>query len=108
MSSIRPVIVRVDVPISNDVKLQRVEELLNRELPGIFSRIEGLLRAPKYKGISGIGNEGMALRFSLYTSSIKRSLVKRAFLQEMKYLFDENNISVTNNRIIVANDNSNA
>ena len=84
--------ISVDVPIPHDESLRRVEEVLNRELPDMLSRVEGLIRAPRYSGITDFNGSGTVLHFNLYTVGRKRFSAKRAFLRELKIVFEDNDI----------------
>ncbi|MCR5790955.1 MAG: mechanosensitive ion channel family protein [Lachnospiraceae bacterium] len=92
--------ISVVISIPNRSNIKEVEELLHANLPKMWHKIDGLVRVPKYKGISNLPPNQISLSFSLHTISYKRSEVRMAFLRQMKLLFDENGIEISGGTII--------
>ncbi len=86
--------INMEIYVSGKTDIREVEELMAKKLPDMKNSVEGLVRAPKYAGISNITATEMRLKFSLYTISYKRSDARMGFIRQMKLLFEENGIEM--------------
>ncbi|MCR5402294.1 MAG: hypothetical protein K6E91_00530 [Butyrivibrio sp.] len=84
----------VKIPLSFNADFKKVESLLKTELPLMKDRIPGLVKAPKYTGVSAIDDFNLKLSISLFTVPAKRRKASKALRREIKLLFDNNGISM--------------
>ena len=93
----------VNVGISYDDDLLKVEELLGRELPLMEERIPGLVGPPKYQGVEELGENAVLLRIALYTERSQKFTAARALKREIKLLFDREGIHIPYPQVVVHN-----
>lgn len=84
----------VPVRVRYEEKLEDLEALIAEALPEIGERIVGLVQPPAYQGINRFAENGIDLRFALYSVGYQRMWVQRQFLREMKLFLEKNNIEV--------------
>ena len=88
-------------PVPYEIDLLEIEKLLKRELPNMAKNIPGLLGAPKYQGVNAFEPNGMILRIKIMCVPITRRKARRAFLRELKLLFDREGIRIPYNHMVV-------
>ncbi|WP_010244365.1 mechanosensitive ion channel family protein [Acetivibrio cellulolyticus] len=94
-----------DVEIEYGESLERVESILSENLQSIGSRIEGIVEGPFYKGIGTLGANGVGLKIIANCRELDKFQITRDLNREIKLLFDEHNISIPFQHIVV-NDNT--
>ena len=66
-------------------------------------RITGLVKDPKYQGISSFEDSCIMLQFEIVITMDDRSKAVRAFRRELKLLFDREALNMPYNHIVVKN-----
>ncbi len=89
--------------ISYETDIREVEKLMVKELPRMAENVSGLLAPPKYDGISSLDESCVTLRIKVYTVPSERKKVVRALLREVKILFDDHNVNIPYNHLVVMN-----
>ena len=80
------------VAIAYKEDLEKVEELLKKELPEWKDRIPGAVGAPFYYGVDRLEFNAVYLSGAVYCGSSARWGAERALNRELKLLFDKNGI----------------
>ena len=95
--------VTVDVNIPHEINLLEFEEILSKELPEMQDKVEGLVRAPIYYGVTELTGNAVTIRLGLFTIGWMRARTRRAFLREFKLLLDSYNIRIPYDQIQLHN-----
>lgn len=85
---------KIVVPISYKTDLLAVENILNEELPKLYSVISHLQSPPAYKGVEELGDKGVMLRIQAYCDGYSVYQVARSLSREVKLIFDRYHISI--------------
>ena len=97
-------IVRIPLkmPISYEADIPEVEEILNRELPLITSeQIPGLVKPPKFEGVSSFEDSSVMIQISVYVERSSRMPAARALNREIKIIFDREGIEIPFNQLVI-------
>jgi small conductance mechanosensitive channel len=89
------------IGIGYEEPLERVEEILRKELPLMKDRLPGALKEPKYKGVSELGDNSVNLKISVDCVGPLRRKTMRALNREMKLLFDRYHINIPYPQIVI-------
>ena len=90
--------VKVSIPYEMDIL--EIEKLLERELPVIGQKISGIVEPPKYQGVMDFEEGCVKIRFSVKCLTSDRMKVRRAFLREIKILFDRKHINIPYTHVV--------
>lgn len=91
-----------DVGISYDAKIEEVEAVLVPALQDIFERNRDVfLAAPIYVGVEELGASCVVLRLNVDVAEENFFIGRRRLNRELKLLFDNNNIEIPYNQIVV-------
>lgn len=91
----------VNIRIRYEEKLEELEALIKEWLPGVTEKVTGLVQAPYYQGVSNFGENGLDLRFALYTVGWQRMRAKREFLREMKLFLENHEVPIAYQQVIL-------
>ncbi len=95
-----------DIGISYDAKLKEVEEVIAKALPEIYERHTDIFEAmPVYAGVQALAESAVVLRLRVDVAETNIFPATRCLNREMKLLFDEHNIEIPYNQIVVHSDN---
>ncbi len=89
--------------IPYNIKLEDFEKILAKELPAMAQNIPWLVKPPKYQCVNAFDANGLMLRIALYTIPYRRTKAYRAFLRELKFMFERYNIEIPYNCIVAYN-----
>ena len=95
------------MPVWVDLResLERVEQVAERELPGIRDRVGKKvgteIKRIEYRGVTGITANGMELSFAIFTQPWCYNYVKFAMIREVKLMLDNNNIRIALPHVVV-------
>lgn len=98
---------RILIPVCVDLResLERVEQVIERELPGIRDRVGEKvgtkIKRIEYRGVTSITANGMELSFAIFTQPWCYNYVKFAMTREVKLMCDRNNIRIALPRVVV-------
>ncbi len=90
-----------DVGIGYDEDLERVEIILDRELPLVADRIKEIKGGPYYRGVSELGESSVVLRISAECIEADRIQLERDLNRELKLIFDRNGIIIPYPQIVI-------
>ncbi len=90
-----------DVGIEYGESLERVENILQKELPFIRSRLPKAIDGPFYKGVVELGDNSVTLRIVVQCTEADRTQLERDMNREMKILFDKYDISIPYPQVVV-------
>ena len=82
----------IEVTISSDESLERVEEILDKNLPEIGKKIKEIIRGPYYYGVLSMNKGGLTLSILTECKEENYHRVQRKLNKELINLFNQNNI----------------
>ncbi len=91
----------VPVRVRYEEKLEELEKKIEDALPGIGSRMNGVVKPPAYLGVEKFADNGFDLQFVLYADGYKRMVAQRQFLREIKLFLEKNNIETPYEQVII-------
>lgn len=83
-------------------QLERIEGVIERELPEIQKRIPMAIEGPTYRGVSELGNSAVILKFMTKCRNEDFYPVKHAVNRELKLMFDRNSINIPFDQIVIS------
>ncbi|MCR4562664.1 MAG: mechanosensitive ion channel family protein [Bacilli bacterium] len=89
------------IAISYNAKLPEVEEVINKNLERMKADIPAIVEGPFYRGVSELGESSVNLLFIAKCKEDNVYQVQRDLNREIKIIFDENNIEIPFNQIVV-------
>lgn len=91
----------VDMSIEYGESLERVEAILNDNLPKIKEAIPQIVEGPFYKGVSALGDSSVNLKFIARCEETAKYQVERDMNRQFKLLFDKHNINIPFPQVVV-------
>ena len=95
--------ITIDLDIPADTDLLEFERLIEAALPSMQDKITGLLRPPKYRGVSALSGKATTVNFAVYMEGWRRYSVQREFLRQLRLFLDENNLRIPRDQIDIHN-----
>ncbi|MDD3171558.1 MAG: mechanosensitive ion channel family protein [Bacilli bacterium] len=83
-----------DVSISYGADLEKVEEVVTRNLEKMKKEIPGIVEGPYYKGVQSLSDSAVVIRIYAKTSETGKYQAVRDMNRFMKVLFDNNKIEI--------------
>lgn len=90
-----------DVGIEYGESLERVENILSKELPFIRKRLPAIIDGPFYKGVVSLGDNSVNIRIVVQCTEGDRLQLERDLNREMKLLFDKYDISIPYPQVVL-------
>lgn len=90
-----------DVGIEYGESLERVENLLAKELPKIKKRLPSIKEGPFYKGVVSLGDNSVNIRILAQCAEGDRAQLARDLNREMKLLFDKYDINIPFPQVVI-------
>lgn len=90
-----------DVGIECAESLERVENILEKELPNIRTRLPAILDGPFYKGVVSLGDNSVNICIVVQCTENDRMQLERDLNREMKLLFDKYDISIPFPQVVI-------
>ncbi|PNV68048.1 mechanosensitive ion channel domain-containing protein [Enteroscipio rubneri] len=90
-----------DVGIEYGESLERVENILSKELPNIRKRLPAIIDGPFYKGVVELGDNSVTIRIVVQCAEPDRLQLERDLNREMKLIFDKYDISIPFPQVVV-------
>lgn len=84
----------IDVGIEYKESIERVEKVLEEELPKIKEKMPTVIEGPYYKGVSALGDSAVMLKIIATCREEDRAQLTRDLNREIKLIFDNNNINI--------------
>ncbi len=93
----------ISINFSYDVDLLSLEAIFEQELPPLINTIPGLVKPPRYQGVSSFENSSIVLRITLFVEPYMSGKAKRAMQRELKLIFDRHGIEFPYPQVVVHN-----
>ena len=93
----------MSVPIGYEESVERVEAILEKELPPLKDVIPGLVSEPKYLGVDQLDESSVNLAIQVLVTKAERFNAKREMNRWIKLIFDQNNITIPYSQVVVHN-----
>ena len=90
-----------DVSVSYGANLKSIEEVIKANLYKIKENFPNIKEGPFYYGVQELGVFGVLLRNYAKCEELDKYGVRRQLNREIKLIFDENNIEIPFNQIVV-------
>lgn len=90
-----------DVGIEYNESIERVENILNKNMDEIKSKIPCIVEGPFYKGVASLGESCVVIRMVAKVKEEDKFQTERDLNREIKILFDKNNINIPFNQIVL-------
>ena len=90
-----------DISISYTDNIEKVEKVLNENLPKIKEKYKYIANGPTYVGIQSLSDSAVVHRVIAECNETMRYQVQRDINREIKILFDKNNITIPYPQIVV-------
>ena len=89
------------VSISYGARLEKVEAVIADNLDSFKEKIPAIVEGPFYKGVTELGESGVSLLFVAKCKEDDIYQVQRDMNREIKIMFDDNNIEIPFNQLVV-------
>lgn len=90
-----------DVSVSYGANLKEVEDIIKANLERIKKNVPNIKEGPFYFGVESLAESAVVLRVYSKCDEENKYSVRRQLNREMKLIFDENNIEIPFNQIVV-------
>lgn len=90
-----------DIGIEYGESLERVENILAKELPNIRKRLPAIIDGPFYKGVVSLGDSSVNIRIVVQCTEADRGQLERDLNREMKLISDKYDISIPYPQVVV-------
>lgn len=90
-----------DVGIEYGESLERVENILAKELPNMKKRLPAIKDGPYYKGVVSLGDNSVNIRIMAQCAESARAQLGRDLNREMKLLFDKYDINIPFPQVVI-------
>ncbi len=89
------------VAISYGTRIEKVEAVIADNIANIKNKIPAIVEGPFYKGVSELGESGVTLLFIAKCKEDDIYQVTRDLNREIKIMFDDNNVEIPFNQLVV-------
>lgn len=90
-----------DIGIEYGESLERVENILAKELPNIKKHVPAIVDGPFYKGVSSLGDNSVNIKLVAQCLEANRIQVGRDLNREMKIMFDKYDINIPFPQVVI-------
>lgn len=90
-----------DVAIEYQESLERVESIIRNNLDKLKKCNKAIVNGPFYLGVQTLGSSGVTLRITAECNEMMKFQVQRDLNRAIKLLFDENEINIPFNQLVV-------
>ena len=90
-----------DVGIEYGESLERVENILEKELPNIRKRLPNIIEGPFYKGVIELAQSSVIIRIMVLCTESDRVQMGRDLNREMKLIFDKYDINIPFPQVVI-------
>ena len=92
---------KANVSVSYNVRIEKVETVIADNIAKIKEKIPAIEEGPFYKGVTELGESGVQLLFVAKCKEDDIYQVQRDLNREIKIMFDDNNIEIPFNQLVV-------
>ena len=89
------------VSVSYGARIEKIEAVIADNLDSFKEKIPAIVEGPYYKGVSELGESGVTLLFVAKCQEDDIYQVQRDMNREIKVMFDNNNIEIPFNQLVV-------
>ena len=89
------------VSVSYGARIEKIEAVIADNLDSFKEKIPAIVEGPYYKGVSELGESGVTLLFVAKCQEDDIYQVQRDMNREIKIMFDDNNIEIPFNQLVV-------
>ena len=89
------------VSVSYNARIENVEAVIADNIEKMKDKIPGIEEGPYYKGVSELGESGVSLLFIAKCKEDDIYQVQRDLNREIKIMFDDNNVEIPFNQLVV-------
>ena len=89
------------VSVSYNARIEQIEAVIADNIDKMKEKIPGIEEGPYYKGVSELGESGVSLLFIAKCKEDDIYQVQRDLNREIKIMFDDNNIEIPFNQLVV-------
>ncbi len=89
------------VSIAYEARIENVEAIISDNIASLKEKISGIVEGPYYKGVAELGESSVNLLFVAKCHENDIYQVQRDLNREIKILFDNNNIDIPYNQVVV-------
>ena len=89
------------VSVSYNARIEKIEAVISDNIDKVKAKIPAILEGPYYKGVSELGESGVSLLFIAKCKEDDIYQVQRDLNREIKIMFDDNNIEIPFNQLVV-------
>ena len=90
-----------DVDVEYGESLERVEKVIEENLPVIKKKIPAIVEGPFYKGVAALGASGVTLRLIAQCREEEKFQTQRDLNRQIKLIFDANDIGIPFTQVVV-------
>ncbi len=91
----------IEIPISHDENLERVEKIVKDNLENIKEAIPQIVETPTYGNVDKFTEHGVVFRIYIKTTEIDKWAARRAVNRQVKLLFDKHNIKISYPHVVI-------
>lgn len=90
-----------DVDVEYGESLERVEKVIEENLPVIKQKIPAIVEGPYYKGVAALGASGVTLRLIAQCREENKFQTQRDMNRQVKLIFDANDVGIPFTQVVV-------
>ncbi|MGI6359841.1 MAG: mechanosensitive ion channel family protein [Acholeplasmatales bacterium] len=91
----------VEIPISHDENLEKVEKIIKDNLEHIKEEIPQIVEVPTYGNVDKFTEQGVVFRIYIKTMELDKWAARRAVNRQVKLLFDKHNIKISYPHVVI-------
>lgn len=89
------------VSVSYNARIERIEAIIADNIAKVKEKIPAIVDGPFYMGVSELGESGVSLLFTAKCKEDDIYQVQRDLNREIKIIFDDNNVEIPFNQLVV-------
>ena len=89
------------VSVSYNARIEKIEAVIADNIARVKNKIPAIVEGPYYKGVSELGESGVSLLFIAKCKEDDIYQVQRDLNREIKIMFDDNDIEIPFNQLVV-------
>ena len=89
------------VSVSYGARIEKIEAVIADNITKMKEKIPGVVEGPFYMGVSELGESGVSLLFTAKCKEDDIYQVQRDLNREIKIMFDDNNVEIPFNQLVV-------
>ncbi|MCR5487410.1 MAG: mechanosensitive ion channel [Lachnospiraceae bacterium] len=100
--SLTPECIYISIGVDYDEKLERIEDVIKRELPVMKKNIPLAVEGPDYLGVDSFEDSAVMLKFCIKCKTLDYFQVRRELNRELKLMFDRNGIGIPFTQVVLS------